>query len=56
MAQMRVDIDQRMADIALERQHIRWEPLKLAVAFMSAGAALMGAAVALPAVLLKHFL
>ena len=55
MAQIRVDIDQKLADIALKQQQLRWEPLKIVIAAAAAGAALMGSAIGLLALLFRHF-
>ena len=55
MSQIRVDIDQKLAGIALEQHQLRWEPLRIVIAAAVAGAALMRSAVGLPALLFRHF-
>ncbi len=55
MNQMRTDIELKLADIELRRQQLRWEPLKIVLASMGAGAALFGAALAFWAAVFRHF-
>ena len=40
--------------MALKQQQLRWEPLKIVIAAMGAGAALFGAALAFWATLFRH--
>jgi hypothetical protein len=54
MAQMRADIENKGADTTYKRRLADYEPWKLAVSGMVAGAALMGALVALLTLVLRH--
>ncbi len=54
MSQIRANIELKLADIELKRQQLRWEPLKVVIASAGTGAALMGAALALMAFVLRH--
>lgn len=54
MAQMRADIENKVADTAYKRKLVDWEPWKVVLAAFLSGAATLGAIVGLLTLLLRH--